>query len=61
MSDVENPRLAIGAPDDLIAEPPATGYAKASAVAAAVLRLPAEPTGTSATDALSEMREDERQ
>ena len=46
--------------DGLISEAPAAGYAKASAVAAVARRLPAEPVGRSATDALSEMREDER-
>jgi prevent-host-death family protein len=47
--------------DGLISEPPAAGYAKASAAAAAARRLPAVPAGSSATDRLFEMRENERQ
>jgi prevent-host-death family protein len=45
----------------LISEPPAGGYAKAATIAAAARRLPVEPEGRSATEALLEMREDERQ
>ncbi len=46
--------------DGLIPEPPASGYARAAAVASAARHLPAVPAGRTATDVLLDMREDER-
>jgi prevent-host-death family protein len=47
--------------EGLIAPVPSTGYANAAAAAGAARKLPPIPEGTSATEVLLQMREDERQ
>lgn len=46
--------------EGLITAPPPDGYAKAGGVARAARRLPPAPPGRSASEALADMRADER-
>jgi len=53
--------LARWVKDGYISPPPAGGYAKAGGIARAARRLPEVEPGQTATDALLQMRDDERQ